>query len=97
MDKRTMLEARIRRVREKIAARPEPCHPECPGWAVFDGDTLCRCDECFYDMPEKKQLTDTEVELLPEAQAELQRELDEARVEEDYWINEGRLNNREAI
>lgn len=65
-------EEEVARVRAKIAARPEPCTPDCPGWAVFNADTrpcLQRCDDCWAGSADP--LMDDEVEVLPEAQREL--------------------------
>jgi hypothetical protein len=35
----------IRKVWEREAQKPSEC-PGCPGWAVFNGDEVQRCDSC---------------------------------------------------
>lgn len=62
----------IETIRAKIAARKEPCSPNCPGWAVFNVDTepvVETCDECWHGVPDP--LTSDELTELPEAEHEL--------------------------
>ena len=65
---------RFERVKAKIAQLTveKRCHAECRAWCVSDtprGMEIQRCDACWSSAPEP--LTDDEVALLPEAQAEL--------------------------
>lgn len=66
----------------KILAEREPCSPGCPGWAIMDSDSrgteIERCDACFYGLPQRQQLYDEDVALLPEAQEALRKALKES-------------------
>jgi hypothetical protein len=62
--------------RAKLATRLHQCENEhCPGWAVFNGNDLQVCDDCWRGHPDP--LFDCEVTFLPEALAAL----DAARLE----------------
>lgn len=72
----------IARIRAKIAARPDTCGPNCPGWAVFNADScpeLDTCIECWSGIEDK--LTLDEVEALPEAEHELALAVAAAEIE----------------
>lgn len=71
--------AAVCRVRTAIAALPaaERCNPKCPTWIVSHNGRrykIERCDECWSGCAiDRVVLSDEDVALLPEAQAELRR------------------------
>lgn len=75
--------AGTKRIRKELARLPrsQRCDPSCPGWAVFDGDNIQRCDECARAarrvVPGNFRILDDEVARLPEAKKALAEELGE--------------------
>lgn len=68
----------IDETRRRIAALPaeERCHAACPGWDIFETNTVRdieieRCDECFAHLPDDQTVMDDDVQQLPEALAAL--------------------------
>lgn len=82
--------ADVAKVRAKLARLTKRCDDSCSGWGVFstqcssrvpDGTLeLQRCDDCWSGVDDP--LTDVEIELLPEAQAELKKTIERMHVEE---------------
>jgi hypothetical protein len=61
-------------VRQLLARRTKRCSRSCPGWDVFEtsrGFEIQVCDECNSLQPASLQLSDADVEQLPEAQKKL--------------------------
>jgi hypothetical protein len=76
-------ELSIDQVRRTLAARTERCSADCPGWAIFEVDRepfmeIEACDECnaIARQTGHPKVWDDDVEILPEAQAELRRQLE---------------------
>lgn len=57
----------IAKTRRCLARRTERCDDNCPGWAVFNGNEIQRCDECFHDALPEARVSDDDVAMLPEA------------------------------
>lgn len=66
---------RRRAAERKLARRPPPCCPGCPGWCVSEsglrGLEVQRCDDCWCQVPNHLRLLDEEAAALPEAIAAL--------------------------
>ena len=64
---------------------PEPCDPDCPGWAIFDEGTdrcgIARCDSCWCSVPDPERLDDADYECHPICQSALDDALNEADLE----------------
>lgn len=62
---RTLIRRRHEHVRSMLAKRSMRCHDDCPGW-VPGTDGVERCDDCASLNGYDNDITDADVEALPE-------------------------------